>query len=117
MENYIWIFWVVLGAILVIAEIFTSGFVHNFRQLLFTREERWRSEIRIRRPSWQDRHSGVVEPWRIARRRGQGLRLNVDRVSRRRRGTAGSRRPRRSGAHTGRVNLCQTSWGRNRLAR
>src|SRR3989442_13073461 len=27
MENYIWIFWVVLGAILVIAEIFTTGFV------------------------------------------------------------------------------------------
>ena len=27
MENYIWIFWTILGAILVIAEIFTSGFV------------------------------------------------------------------------------------------
>ena len=27
MENYIWIFWIVLGAILVIAEIFTTGFV------------------------------------------------------------------------------------------
>src|SRR5712691_12918551 len=27
MENYIWIFWTVLGAILVIAEVFTTGFV------------------------------------------------------------------------------------------
>src|SRR5213593_2875972 len=27
MENYIWIFWTILGAILVIAEIFTTGFV------------------------------------------------------------------------------------------
>jgi len=27
MENYIWIFWIILGAILVIAEIFTTGFV------------------------------------------------------------------------------------------
>jgi membrane protein implicated in regulation of membrane protease activity len=27
MENYLWIFWAILGAILVIAEIFTTGFV------------------------------------------------------------------------------------------
>src|SRR5438270_11807621 len=27
MENYIWIFWIILGAILVIAEVFTAGFV------------------------------------------------------------------------------------------
>ncbi len=27
MENYLWIFWAILGAVLVIAEIFTSGFV------------------------------------------------------------------------------------------
>src|SRR5438132_10602558 len=27
MENYIWIFWIILGAMLVIAEIFTTGFV------------------------------------------------------------------------------------------
>ena len=27
MENYIWIFWTILGAILVIAEVFTTGFV------------------------------------------------------------------------------------------
>src|SRR5437016_13255315 len=27
MENYIWIFWIILGAILVIAEVFTTGFV------------------------------------------------------------------------------------------
>ena len=27
MENYLWIFWIVLGAILIIAEIFTTGFV------------------------------------------------------------------------------------------
>jgi len=27
MENYLWIFWTVLGAILIIAEIFTTGFV------------------------------------------------------------------------------------------
>lgn len=27
MENYIWIFWAILGAALIIAEIFTSGFV------------------------------------------------------------------------------------------
>jgi membrane protein implicated in regulation of membrane protease activity len=27
MENYLWIFWVILGAVLIIAEIFTSGFV------------------------------------------------------------------------------------------
>src|SRR5438876_8895450 len=27
MENYIWTFWIILGAILVIAEIFTTGFV------------------------------------------------------------------------------------------
>jgi membrane protein implicated in regulation of membrane protease activity len=27
MENYLWIFWAVLGAVLVIAEIFTTGFV------------------------------------------------------------------------------------------
>ncbi len=27
MENYIWIFWTILGAILIIAEIFTTGFV------------------------------------------------------------------------------------------
>ncbi len=27
MENYLWIFWTILGAILVIAEIFTTGFV------------------------------------------------------------------------------------------
>ena len=27
MENYLWIFWAVLGAILIIAEIFTTGFV------------------------------------------------------------------------------------------
>src|SRR6266545_6674592 len=27
MENYIWIFWAVLGAILIIAEVFTTGFV------------------------------------------------------------------------------------------
>ena len=27
MENYIWIFWIILGAMLVIAEVFTSGFV------------------------------------------------------------------------------------------
>jgi len=27
MANYIWIFWTILGAILIVAEIFTSGFV------------------------------------------------------------------------------------------
>src|SRR4051812_29152264 len=27
MENYLWIFWAILGAILVVAEIFTTGFV------------------------------------------------------------------------------------------
>src|SRR5256885_14897430 len=27
MENYIWIFWTILGAILIVAEIFTTGFV------------------------------------------------------------------------------------------
>ena len=27
MENYIWIFWIILGAILLIAEVFTTGFV------------------------------------------------------------------------------------------
>jgi membrane protein implicated in regulation of membrane protease activity len=27
MENYIWIFWTILGAMLIIAEIFTTGFV------------------------------------------------------------------------------------------
>src|SRR6266508_2881851 len=27
MENYIWIFWTILGAILIIAEVFTTGFV------------------------------------------------------------------------------------------
>lgn len=27
MENYLWIFWIILGAILIVAEIFTSGFV------------------------------------------------------------------------------------------
>src|SRR5437879_7300700 len=27
MENYLWIFWTILGAILIIAEIFTTGFV------------------------------------------------------------------------------------------
>lgn len=27
MENYLWIFWIVLGAVLIIAEIFTTGFV------------------------------------------------------------------------------------------
>lgn len=27
MENWLWIFWIVLGAILMVAEIFTSGFV------------------------------------------------------------------------------------------
>src|SRR5919106_1650506 len=27
MENYIWIFWMILGAVLIIAEIFSSGFV------------------------------------------------------------------------------------------
>ena len=27
MENYIWIFWIILGAMLVIAEVFTTGFV------------------------------------------------------------------------------------------
>src|SRR5213595_917834 len=27
MENYIWIFWAILGAVLLIAEIFTTGFV------------------------------------------------------------------------------------------
>jgi membrane protein implicated in regulation of membrane protease activity len=27
MENYLWIFWTILGAVLVIAEIFTTGFV------------------------------------------------------------------------------------------
>src|SRR5436190_23369026 len=27
MENYLWIFWAILGAVLVIAEIFTTGFV------------------------------------------------------------------------------------------
>jgi membrane protein implicated in regulation of membrane protease activity len=27
MENYVWIFWTILGAILIIAEIFTPGFV------------------------------------------------------------------------------------------
>src|SRR5438045_9374489 len=27
MENYIWIFWAILGAILVVAEVFTTGFV------------------------------------------------------------------------------------------
>lgn len=27
MENYVWIFWTILGAVLIIAEIFTSGFV------------------------------------------------------------------------------------------
>lgn len=27
MENYIWIFWSILGAILIVAEIFTTGFV------------------------------------------------------------------------------------------
>lgn len=27
MENYLWIFWTILGAILIVAEIFTSGFV------------------------------------------------------------------------------------------
>src|SRR5437899_8345460 len=27
MENYLWIFWTILGAVLIIAEIFTTGFV------------------------------------------------------------------------------------------
>jgi len=27
MENYVWIFWAILGAVLIIAEIFTTGFV------------------------------------------------------------------------------------------
>src|SRR3989442_13920731 len=27
MENYLWIFWTVLGAMLIIAEVFTTGFV------------------------------------------------------------------------------------------
>src|SRR5215813_278515 len=27
MENYLWIFWAILGAVLVMAEIFTTGFV------------------------------------------------------------------------------------------
>lgn len=27
MENYLWIFWAILGAILIVAEIFTTGFV------------------------------------------------------------------------------------------
>ena len=27
MENYLWIFWAILGAILVVAEVFTTGFV------------------------------------------------------------------------------------------
>src|SRR6266511_2554210 len=27
MENYLWIFWTILGAVLVVAEIFTTGFV------------------------------------------------------------------------------------------
>ena len=27
MENYVWIFWTILGAILIVAEIFTTGFV------------------------------------------------------------------------------------------
>ena len=27
MENYFWIFWIILGAILIVAEIFTTGFV------------------------------------------------------------------------------------------
>ena len=27
MENYLWIFWAILGAVLVIAEVFTTGFV------------------------------------------------------------------------------------------
>ena len=27
MENYIWIFWTILGALLIVAEIFTTGFV------------------------------------------------------------------------------------------
>src|SRR5207253_8523326 len=27
MEHYIWIFWTILGAILIVAEIFTTGFV------------------------------------------------------------------------------------------
>src|SRR5438067_9905567 len=27
MENYIWIFWTVFGAILIVAEVFTTGFV------------------------------------------------------------------------------------------
>ena len=27
MENYLWIFWAILGAVLVVAEIFTTGFV------------------------------------------------------------------------------------------
>src|ERR1700758_3292410 len=27
MENYFWIFWTILGAILIIAEVFTTGFV------------------------------------------------------------------------------------------
>ncbi len=27
MENYLWIFWTILGAILIVAEIFTTGFV------------------------------------------------------------------------------------------
>src|SRR5437899_9983650 len=27
MENYLWIFWAILGAMLVVAEVFTTGFV------------------------------------------------------------------------------------------
>ena len=27
MANYLWIFWTILGAILIIAEVFTTGFV------------------------------------------------------------------------------------------
>ena len=27
MENYLWIFWTILGAILILAEVFTTGFV------------------------------------------------------------------------------------------
>jgi membrane protein implicated in regulation of membrane protease activity len=133
MENYLWIFWAVLGAVLVIAEIFTTGFVllwfgigalaaglagllgvHSIilQFLIFavvsiglTAASR---TIFVnyfsREKSGGDLKSGVEAlPGKV----GTVVSSSLPRRWRR---TPGSRRSRRSHQSPGRVDLCKASW-------
>jgi membrane-bound ClpP family serine protease len=75
MSDFAWILWTVLGVILIIAEVFTPGFVLLWFGVgalaaalasiigfgLFTNKARRRFEVRCRSPAGDDRHGGFFQ--------------------------------------------------------